>query len=276
MPYSRKSFSRKFPKRVTVGKRVAKKAIEKARVTNVKRIVKSVIRADSEVKTASNLLIADQATTKSGGLNASANLGFTTTSSILPLIVRGPNDGERIGNVINTKKLVLRYTLRAIDVTAAGSTNPYPALPFLCRIVVYSQKLDKTDYNNDGLLEIGASSGNLGGTPDTWVEPYNRRKFNIHYSKQYLMQPVRTTFAGAGYLTDQVANGSKQMIVRRVALKGLPKKLMFNDGSGLNDQPTNCGMFLAVAVCNVDGTSISALHQRCMINAETYLIYTDA
>lgn len=263
MKYARKS---KKSQRSTV-----KRAIRKVKQTNLNRSIKRVLSRNAETKIATYLNIADQLNVPSAGLNNVSGLGLTL-GSIIPAISPGANDGQRIGNVISVKRLSFKYTIRAVDVSLNTGNNPFPALPFLVRVVAYSHKIDKTDNSNTGILETGSGSQNLGSTPDFWIEPYNKREFNIHYSKTYLMQPVRTIFAGAGYQSDNIANGAKQFVARKVNLKNIPKKFLYNDAS---TAPSNCGVYLGFACCNIDGSVITAPNARAMVNAETYLTYQD-
>lgn len=264
---------RNYRKRPVAKKSVVKKALRKTKSLVVARICRRVMGRFTETKTATALTVADQNVVNGGGLNNTTGLGYTTGLA-LPLVSQGVSDGQRIGNVINVKRVSLKYTLRAIDVSQNIGTNPFPALPFLIRIVAYSHRIDKTDNSNTGILETGAGSQNLGATPDYWLEPYNKKEYVIHYSKQYMMQPVRTTFAGTGYQSDNLANGALTFISRKVNLKQIPKKFIYND-SALSNAPTNCGVYIGVAVCNIDGTAINSGQYRAMVNLETYMSYTD-
>lgn len=248
------------------------KVLTKPAVKTVKKIVKRAIRINEELKCSPNLTIADQAVVAGAGLNVGAGLGFTQTTSIVPQIPLGTSDGQRIGNIIRPTRLVLKYTVAAREVSIAGGTNPFPAMPFLCRVLVYSHKYATDDYSNNNILDVGNASNNLGSTPDFWLEPYNKKEFNIHYSKQFLMQPVRTTFAGTGYQSDNLANGAKTFVMRKAIIK-VPKKFYFNDTTGI---PTNCGMYFSVAICNQDGSVVTSTQYRAQVNAESYLYYRDA
>lgn len=233
--------------------------------------VKRELARDEEVKCAPVLTIADQMPVNGTGLSQVANLGYTSTTSIVPAISQGVGDGQRIGNVINCKKLVVKYTLQALAVTAVGGTNNFLALPFLCRVIVYRHRYATDDYGNNNILDIGGSSQNLGSTPDLWIEPYNKKEYIIAYSKQYLMQPIANN-TGASTVADNVANGAKQFVTAK-AIIPMPKRLYFNDATTI---PTNAGWFFAVACCNIDGTGATSTQFRARVNAESFLYYTDA
>lgn len=249
-----------------------KKAKKVKKVTKpIKAYVKRAIGRSEEIKCAPVLTIADQQPIPGTGLSNAAGLGYTYTNSIVPTLTQGPTDGQRIGNVINCKKMVLKYTLQALPVTAIGGTNNFLALPFLCRVIVYRHRYATDDYGNNNILDIGGSSQNLGSTPDLWIEPYNKKEFVIAYSKTYLMQPIANN-TGAATVADNVANGAKQFVTAKAIIK-MPKKLYFNDSTTI---PTNAGWFFAAACCNTDGTGAVTTQFRARVNAESFLYYTDA
>lgn len=249
------------------GKKLARPATKA-----VKTIVKRAIRSSQELKCAPALTIFDQATTRGTGLDYNLGIGLTSTG-IVPFVPQGTQDGQRVGNSLNAKKLVLRYTIQALPVTLAVGSNPNPGLPFLCRVIVYRHRYAMDDPQNNNILNIGGSSSTLGSTPDYYVEPYNREEFIIVHSKQFLMQPVKTFYSGtAAAITDNVANGTKTFVSKKAIIK-VPKKLVFNDSTSV---PTNCQYFMAVAVCNIDGTTNTTSVYRAQVNAESFLYYTDA
>lgn len=238
----------------------------------IKSYVKRAVRQTEELKCAPALTIADQQPVLGTGLDKSgSNLGYTYTSSLIPPVAQGTGDGQRIGNKISPKKLVLRYSVRALPVTAVGGTNPKPALPFLCRVIVYRHRYATDDYGNGGLLNIGGSSQNLGSTPDLWLEPYNKDEFIIAYSKTFMMQTV-TNNSGASTVSDNAANGTKHFVMGKATIP-LPKSLHYNDNVTI---PTNAGWYFAVACCNTDGTSDAITIFRAQVNAESYMYFTDA
>lgn len=268
-------YKKKTALRVSVPKKAKAKAMEKLRVNNIKKIVKRVLNNQNEVKCSQLLTIADQNVVIGAGLAFTVPLGYTYIKSIIPPVLQGSEDGQRIGNRVNVKKLVLKYSLYASQITPSAGSNYFPATPFLIRVIVYRHKDDREDYHNVGILDLQNTSGNLGSVPDTWFEPYNRNMFDIAYSKQYVMQPTKNISSGS-IVTDPVVNGSKTFITRKVNIP-LPKKLIYADNSGspIAGNPTNASWFFAVAMCNIDGTVVGTSQYRAYVNAESYLYYTD-
>lgn len=246
----------------------------------VKTYVKRVVSSSEETKCAS-LNTFNQQTTLGYGLNSVTFLGLTSTQSILPLVTQGADQAQRIGNKIKVTSCYLRYSLRAQNVTNAG-VNDNPFSPFLVRIIAYSRKLTKADNDNTRILQNGNTAGAFGSAPETWLEPYNRDAYNIHYSKQFLMVPPRRVTGSTApnqYAQDAIVEGAKSFVMKRVKLKGLPKTFIYDDASGgsLANKPVNTSVYLAVAVCNADGSIVGATtDQRCMVNADTFLYYKDS
>lgn len=238
----------------------------------VKEYVRRRIARNEETKCSMRLNIADQAQVTGAGLNTTAFLGWVSGTSIIPPVTQGTDESSRIGNKIKVQKLQLAFCVRAQNITAAGATlNPFPATPFLCRVIVFRHKYANDDYSQVGILDTGNSMSNLGSTPDNWLQPYNKDEYSIFYSKQWLMQPIKnesTTPATA----EQPSNGSKSFIMKKVNIK-LPKTLIYNDNTSL---PTNQNLYMAVAICNVDGTVVTSSQSRAMVNAESYLYFKDA
>lgn len=236
------------------------------------RAVRRVIRQEEEVKVSPQLTIFDQSLVHGTGLDYNTGFGLTSLG-IVPTVPNGTGDNQRIGNVINVRKLQLKYTIQALPVSLATGSNPNPALPFLIRVIVYRHRYAMDDPQNNNILDVGSTTSNLGSTPDYWVEPYNRKEFIIVHSKQWTMQPIKSFYSGlASAISENVANGSKQFITHKCNIK-MPRKLLFNDGGIL---ATNANYYMAVAVCNIDGSSNVNTWYRAQVNAEAFLYYTDA
>lgn len=261
---------------------VAETSTPKPVPAKVKNYVKKAINREIETKTAA-LSVFNQQSTLGYGLNSTTNLGLTQTNSIIPLLLQSDEQNGRVGNKVRPTGLYLRYSLRAIQATNAG-VNDNPLMPFLCRIVAYSKKISRTDSTNVGILQQGNTSVNFGSAPETWLEPYNKDMFNIHYSKQFMMVPHRRVTGQTApnqYAQDAVVEGAKSFVMKKVKLKGIPKTFIYDDQAGtigLANRPTNCSVYLAVCVCNVDGTAGGSLisDQRVQVNADTFLYYKDA
>lgn len=261
-----------YPKK-TAKKTKTTPKVKKYTKTLNKQIAK-VIKQQSDLKTAANLTIADQVLVTGAGLNTPFGLGWVSNVSILPLITQGAGAGNRIGNNIRPKNLSLRFTLRALPTTDFNSptnTNPFKGIPFLVRVIVFNHRWAIDEGSQTGILENGNSSQNLGSTPDNWVMPYNKEEYKIHCTRQYTMAALSHVSSTGLLNTENQGNGIKNFIVHRCNIK-LPQIIKFNDNNGA---PTNAGPFMAVAICNTDGSVVSSAQTRLQLNAEAYLTYYD-
>lgn len=263
-----KASMKALPKALQKGLRIL--PASKPQVSNVvKKAIDRAINKQLETKVAVREVFKTIAVPGSG-LDTAAGLGLSTTTGIIPLVPRGTDDASRVGDEITTKKLLLKFSLRARDITVALGNN-YFKQPFLARVIVYNHRYAIDDYAATNIIDKGASYGNLDSSPDSWLEPYNKKEYKIWFSKTYKMAPIVNGSSGATVI-DNMPNGYQCMAVGRKVIK-LPKKLFFN---GSATSPTNSMPQLAVAVCNIDGSIITNAQFRCEINCETQLYFTDS
>lgn len=213
------------------------------------------------------------------GLDAASGLGLTTSglagtpTTILPDVTAGSGDANRDGDVINPKKMVLKLSLRALDTTGnVAGTNPFRGKPMLCRVIVYNKRYANDDYANSGILDKGNTVGNIDSSPDSWLEPYNKKDFIIWYSKTFKMCAFSDTGTTPPTL-ENIPSGYVNYIAKRINIK-IPKKLVF--AKTADSQPQNYSPKMSICMCNVDGTVVSNVQYRIQVNAESQLYYTDA
>lgn len=270
--YTRKGVLYQGPtlKRGRKAKVVAVVPAKPAKVSKtVKKAIKRAINNQIETKIAVKEVFKTIAVPGSG-LDTANGLGLSTTAGIIPAVPRGTDDASRVGDAIHAKKLLLKFSIRARDISLAVGNN-YFKQPFLVRVIVYNHRYALDDYAATYILDKGATTGNLDSSPDSWLEPYNKKEYKIWFSKTYKMAPIVNLSSGASVI-DNMPNGYQCMVVGRKAIK-LPKKLFFN---GTATNPTNSMPQLAFAVCNIDGSLVSNAQFRCEVNVETQLYYTDA
>lgn len=271
--------SKKKPLLATAPKRVLKAAVNSAKVRNIKRIVKSVMRKDQEVKKVYNTDIANSLSIPGAGVDfGPQTMGFTTVS-LIPNPNIGTSSAARVGNQITPVRLNVRYSLMAKPSTdstsAGGNTNPFVCLPFFVKVVVYRHRYSTSDSSPLGIINDGATSGNLTSSVDSFFRPYNRDEFIIAYSKIHKLTPQRHQLSGvAGVnLTGQSQDPYTTSYAMRSFNLKLPKHLLYNDNASA--YPTNAAWYASVAVCNADGTAITAIQSRVVFNCESYLMFTD-
>lgn len=213
------------------------------------------------------------------GLDNTASRGLTS-SSLLPAIVQNAGETDRIGDILKPKKLQLRLTLRAMDVTHLG-TNDNPFMPFFVRVVIYTKKNNIHDSTNMFLMDNGSQNTSLGTTPESWLIPYNKDAYIIHYSKQFKMCAARRATNGAApnqYAQDAITLGHVATIIKTINIK-TPKTFYYDaqsESGTLAGLPSNFDCYMGIAVCNANGTFVSGTDARLQANLDSILTYTDA
>jgi len=249
---------------------VVKKTSSKVSVP-VKRAIKRAINSNLETKVAVREVF-NRIAVPGAGLDTAAGLGLGTTNGIIPLISRGTDDASRTGDIVHAKKLMLKFSIRARNITVASpaGNNPYRQ-PFFVRIIVFNHRFAMDEASATNILDKGASSGNLDSSPDSWLEPYNKKEYKIWFSKTYKLAPLIND-VNVPSTIENMPNGYQYMAIGRRNIK-IPKKLFYNGAATL---PTNSMPQLCFAVCQVDGTPINNTQFRCEVNVESQLYYTDA
>lgn len=260
-----------FSKRLNFAK---PKPVSQPVKTAIKRAVNNAIETKCVVRQ-----VWQQNLVQGAGLDPSSGLGLTTSGlsgapdTILPLLPSGTGDANRVGDIINPKRLILKLSLRALDTTGLlTGTNPFMGKPFYVRVIVYNKRYAIDDYSTVGIIDKGNTTGNLDSLPDSWLEPYNKKDFRIFYSKTFKMCAFSDT-STTPPLLQNIPPGFSNFISKKIKLK-LPKKLFF--AKTADSQPQNSSMKMAIAVCNLDGTVASTTQFRCQVNCESQLYYNDA
>lgn len=242
----------------------------------VKKYVKKAINTAGEAKMAVREVF-KQIAIPGTGLNYDAvvsanNVGLFTTGGCVPVIIRGDGPADRDGDSIRVKDFILNWTLRGKDITVAGGTNPNKS-PMWVRIIVYNHRFDMTEPNPNLIIKKGNTSGNLDSSPDSWLEPYDKKEFIIHYSKTYKMAPLMNYVAGTGVnaVVENMPNGFQHFIKGSKRIK-IPAKLLYQ---GVGGNSTNCQPQVAFCVVGCDGLAVPSTQFRIDVNLETKLTYYD-
>lgn len=258
-------------------KTVISKAVNKTNHKNIASIVKQVLKGDEEVKQVYNTDIANNLLIYGAGVDFGPLTKGFVSASLIPNPSLAVNSAGRIGNMINPKGLSVRYTLYANPTTDNNSTtnnNPFVGLPFFVRVVIYKHRYSTSDSSPMNIINDGATSISLNNDVDAYFRPYNKDEFIIAYSKTHRMEPARYTAAAFASAQAQDPRASS-FVVKNVSLR-LPKHLIYNDNASA--YPTNAAWYMAVAVCNMDGSTITATtagQSRVKLNVESYLRFTD-
>lgn len=251
----RKTFKRKSFKKRTFKKRVAKLT------KPVKRTIQRMISRNVENKTA-------QVYNYERELWPVTSVNFPT-QNIFPLgpdptsivIVQGVGQGQRIGNTIKTKKLVIRGTVVPYPYDAVF--NPAPG-PIQVKMWVFYDKRTPVDVPNpvagSNFFQSGnTSKGFQNDLADLW-SPVNSDIYRILATRTFKLgnaeyagtsPPVST--ASAQYYTNNDFKYNANFSINLT--KHYPKTVKFNDNTST---PSSRGLFMMVAFFNANGTQINS------------------
>lgn len=277
---TRRVYAKKL--KVTASKKQKTDAVEQVRVKNIKKIVKSVMKKTNELKFAMQNFIADKVEITGVGLNYNGTSqlngwcsGPSNGYGILPAIPQGSGEGERIGVKVSPKSCFLRYSLLAkstTDSTAVINDNPFKGIGFRVRVIVFKHKYAIDDFSQANICNVGQGNASLTADLDTYFRPYNKDEYTIVYSRTHKMSACRH-ITGTGYTTENVQNGSQSFAIGKVPIP-LPKLLRYND-TIVTNYPTNINYFMAVAIVNEDGSTITTSQKRVTMSAESGIYFYD-
>ncbi len=266
-------------------KKALSNAANKVEVAGIKAIVKSVINKTEELKYSALISLADNVQVAGSGLlyDGAVNLrgwcsGPTIAAGIIPTVAQGDGQADRTGNMIRPKDLTLKYSCYALPTDEGTSTNlltnPYKGIPFFVRVLVFRHKYSIDDYSQTNILETGNGTASFGSGIDNFFRPYNKEEYTVVYSKNIKMAALKNYNITTGVTTtENVPNGAVTFYQASAKIP-LPTVLKYND---IGNVPTNQNFYLAVCLCNEDGSVVTAgTHKRLQFNAETNLTYYDS
>lgn len=258
--YGRKSAAK--PRRSN-GLKVKKTVLNPALRTYVKR----EIARHEETKFMSNT-IAYKAGVAGTGFDTATGMGYNTSSNIIPVIQMGLGDQQRIANKISPVYCQVKGHILALPTST--TTNNFPNTPFYVRIVIWRQRQSMTTAVNDLILRDNVSSGGIpfNGTLDDLMYPYNKERYVIAASRQFMLQPN----ANGGTLPAE--NLSRYPVSKFFKIRvPVPKTFVYNDTA---QDPSNCRWYFSVGIVNIDGTLSVNTNFRAQVTAECLLKYKDA
>jgi len=235
-----KKTSRKFSsrKRRPVRKSYAKKA---KRAPALKKMVKREIARQTETKSKQTFNL---------GLNLWASGAANWLDNIIPVgpnattmaIAQGVANGSRIGNVIRTKRFVIKGTIAGNGYNA--TTNPTPFPQQVKMVVFYDRKNPtsvpdpRTDYFQDGGSNVGFSNDLI----DLW-RPVNTDRYRIleqrNFKVGYASYEGTGNQGGAQFLANNDFKFNCNFSVDLT--KHYPKVVKFDEN---NSDPTTRGLYV--------------------------------
>lgn len=259
------------------GKRVyRKRAPRKSTSTvskTVKKYVKQVVHSQIENK---NICI-ERAQTF-GSILGDAALGafpMCPYTSLVPVPI-GTTNGTRVGNVIKTRKVMLRYVLRVTSYQSGVNDNPMPChvLMFLGNYKQYRGVLP-TSLEVGQLYDTGSGSSAPQGDLSDLIQPTNKDAWDIKKKWSHKIGPA--IYSGPGNLQNYgffANNDFKLNVVKSIDItKYCPKTIKFND-SQASQQGSN--LFLMYEAIMPNGGIFPASQRPVAIDYWIDYTYEDA
>nr|WAE42939.1 MAG: capsid protein [Cressdnaviricota sp.] len=258
MPYVKKG---NFKRKRATRKRAPRKASK-----NLVKLIQKQIHKDLEDKSR-NVQLA--LTAYNSGITVAAD-----ATKVIPSISQGTDNGERIGDKVRGKSLVIRGHLLLSAPTISNQSN--------CRIGVrlmvvqpkrYSNDTDVTTYYNNWmpyLLDNGTTSNGFNGDIKDLYTPINRDAITVYYDKlHYLSSTNIVVLSSVG-----VANEDLRYTTKLFNIKIPCKKVLtYLDG---NETPQNFAPMVILGYAKLDGSSADTLSANVSMAYTSCFKYEDA
>jgi len=250
MAYKRKTQRR--PKRRYSGKRKMTKK-------TVRAVVKRVLAREAEVKNVQEYNF---------GMNLySPNYATFDATNIFPLgprqttlpLPQGTGQGNRIGNRVHTRKLIIGGTL--VPNAYNATTNPIPQPMDVSIWIFYDKTLPTalpTPAANGDFYQNGNGSASFGGDTLDMISPVNTDRYRVLAKRNFKLGYADFAGTGATPGNQNFANNDYKMTCnfRFDLTKHYPKVVVWNDNA--TSTPTTRGLFMMVTPAWGQGTTIPA------------------
>lgn len=255
-----------YKKRRTFKRRAARRPIRRKRVTKLakpmRRAVQRMISRRVENKTAQQYVY--------DRIYSPVNAPDFEAQNIIPLgpdptsvsIAQGVGQGQRIGNTIHTKKLVIRGTLVPLRYDVAANTAPTPVQ---IKIWIFYDKSDPSaipsPVGGANFFQNGnASKGFQNDLTDLW-SPVNTDRYRVLATRTFKLGNAAYEGLPDGLLSTEqnqfyTNNDFKYNANFSINLtKHYPKTVKFNDN---NTTPTTRGLFMMTAYFLANGSAVNS------------------
>lgn len=269
MAYRRPTYKRRAPKRRYGKRKITKKT--------VKAVVKRVLAREAEVKTVQEY---------NYGVNLySPNYPTYDATNIFPLgprqttlpLAQGTGQGNRIGNRVHTRKLIVAGSL--IPNAYNATTNPLPQ-PMDVSIWIFYDKstpsANPTPAANGDFYQNGSGSATFGGDTLDMISPVNTDRYRILAKKNFKLGWSNYEGTGAQPTNQNFTNNDYKMTCnfRFDLTKHYPKVVRWNDNG--TSTPTTRGLWMMITPAWGQGTTIpSGVRPLGMQFMQNYM-YQDA
>lgn len=283
------AFRRTFRKKNVRRTRRARKSVSRARrttrrVTPLRRLVRREIAKTEEVKSvqygSAYATATAFSTCEAAGWGA-ANLWIATPGAAAGQnIGQGTTISTRVGNAVNTKRLVFTGMFYPAPYDAATNPNPCPT-----DVVLFAFKL-KSGFGNDTASTaasliltsfLKSNAGDVGATGqlDDLIYPVNSEVFSLYGMKRFKIGFSAYGNAGVTNIQQHYHNNDYKENHKLVwdLTKYVDKKFIWNDTGAT--EPSNRKLYIFAQALRADGQS-ATYTSGCLVNYRFDYTYTDA
>nr|QKE11189.1 Cap protein [Chicken circovirus 3] len=241
----------------------------------VRSYVNRVIRRNEETKFSSNQY---GLTLFNSGISTSGDL-----VSVLPTVVVGTGQNNRIGNKIRPVRLEITGYVLFYCPSAASSSNYQDARMLGARLFCFQDKTVRSYANNTitnfNLLNLGGSSTNFSGTALNWVSPHNNEQFKFFMDKRFKVMKPFGFINNTTPTTSNAITGMDPSMFHPFKLvlteKDLPAVLTYDQTDELA-YPTNFAPYIALGYCDLTNASADTTTTALGMEFSATLYYKDA
>lgn len=267
------------------GKKVFRTRVRKGRKGPAKlskpmvKAIQKIVRGDVETKHAFHT---SGPTAFNSGIGAGGD-----ALRILPQMVVGTGDGQRIGDQVRARSCVIKgfFQISALQLVASAlAPNPAPNSRMAVRLMVVQPK----GYNNisdvqsnigtwsGSLLQKGATTGGFtGAISDLWA-PINSEAITKYYDKvHYITTPTNLVPTGTTTTDNMSVDLSKTTRFFTIKLRVKNKLLRYDSTISSGISPASYAPVLLLGYANLDGT-IDTVTTAVSLSFDTILNYEDA
>lgn len=271
---SYKKTSSKKNKKTYKRKSYAKKT---KRVSSVKKMIRREISKVAENKSKQQFVSNYQlyATSAASFPNNVIPLGPNSTTLA---IVQGTGSGNRIGNKITTKRLMIKGTLTCQPQAATTNDNPRP---LMVKMIAFYDREDPngTPVPTSTFFQDGSSSTGFTGTLLDILKPYNTDRYRMLAQRTFKLgfsQYAGTATSVVNQGINQAYSNNDFKLACNFSLnctKMYPQTVKFNDN--LSD-PMTRGLYLMWYFVAADGSTLGSAYLPAQVTYMQDYVYEDA
>lgn len=255
-------------------RKVANKAVRKAKRSAFTRNVKAVLSSLAENKQAF-ISTGDSLTFFNSGINSTGDM-----LQVIPNITQSTADNGRIGDQIRAKSFNIKGYVRLVS---NNSVNTTTLSQVYVRMMVLSLK-SKANYTEatssatplNSLLKKGGTTTAFTGVLSDIMAPINTDLFTVHQEKKFVLKQDWIVQPATAGLNSTAADISKTVKFFNMKMRCKNKLLKYDSGVSSGLLPSNYGCFLVMGYSFLDGSSADTLSTRVGLQFDSMLSYEDA